>query len=500
MYRGQSNTRGRGRGRGKPGGRAQVNAYYPPLTESHKLKAVNNQLLKEGYSSSHKSDSSSSHKSDDKDDDGYTVVRSKKSIKEALIAKPKLNFTELHTLLAYSSIMTLDYEYVNWMTDPYYIAGRFMTLDNAFLYSGNKDREYYENILVETDSVKFQRFFNFNSDHKDPQYSKALILRVISAKDWGLNLTIPRTLRKTPYTEYNYFDYIDAWNNAFLYEAINLKHTWFFQFTETCMELPNWFYDWWETHGAIERIYPEKMKKLFDLYIYKSPSLKDNDIAAKPIINFSLEFFVPWIWSWTLACDFNHNGHPRLIREYHVRYWNNYPTDSKCQIIEECLKDMDKEEDKSSMDKASTSKDKASTSIVPSTSINTVTNLNPVEVLKELIKKEKPHLNTEQLKAAVMEEFRLQVMSTFGMGKTEKMDLINTPTVAIKGKGKDKVEEENGKTPSPIASDEDFMDSQGYTPLKGDISINEDLLNDNMEINLNDDSDGNVLYNLLYRK
>ena len=50
-------------------------------------------------------------------------------------------------------------------------------------------------------------------------------------------------------------------------------------------------------------------------------------------------------------------------------------------------------------------------------------------------------------------------MSTFGMGKKEKRGLTNNPTVAIKGKGKNQVEEDNKrKSSTPTDSNDDFID------------------------------------------
>ena len=100
-----------------------------------------------------------------------------------------------------------------------------MTMDKTFLVSSKNDRIYYENILIETDSIEFQRFYNNRMDLKNHSYSKASILRIISQRDWGLNLIILRTLTKSPYVEYNYFDYIDTWYNAFLYNNSSLGHT-----------------------------------------------------------------------------------------------------------------------------------------------------------------------------------------------------------------------------------------------------------------------------------
>ena len=107
-------------------------------------------------------------------------------------------------------------------------------------------------------------------------------------------------------------------------------------------------------------------------------------------------------------------------------------------------------------------------------------------------------MTTEQLKAVVMDKMHLQMMSTFGIGKIEKIDLVKNSIVAIKGKGKEKVKEDDRKSSTPIDSDDDFMYSQGYTPIKGDISIHEDFLNEDMEISLQDS--GNELYNLIYKK
>ena len=69
----------------------------------------------------------------------------------------------------------------------------------------------------------------------------------------------------------------------------------------------------------------------------------------------------------------------------------------------------------------------------------------------------------------------LQMMSTFGMDKNEKMNLVNTPTMAIRDKGKNKVEDDDRKIKTAVDSDDDFVNSQGYTPIIGYTPHNEDM-------------------------
>ncbi|GAV92286.1 hypothetical protein CFOL_v3_35667, partial [Cephalotus follicularis] len=58
---------------------------------------------------------------------------------------------------------------------------------------------------------------------------------------------------------YNYFDYIQAWNQAFLFQNIEDRPSWFFCFDKTFntkQTIPYWFIDWWTFYGSNQDILP----------------------------------------------------------------------------------------------------------------------------------------------------------------------------------------------------------------------------------------------------
>ena len=87
-----------------------------------------------------------------------------------------------------------------------------------------------------TNSVKFKHF-KLHFDHTDPTYSTCIIHKVIYPKDWGQPLhqplSFPTHLRiyfQDFNTSYMYWDYQQAWFNAFFLQNQNHNHSWLFYF------------------------------------------------------------------------------------------------------------------------------------------------------------------------------------------------------------------------------------------------------------------------------
>jgi hypothetical protein len=110
-----------------------------------------------------------------------------------------------------------------------------------------KPQSYYATILEITNFVKFKHF-KLHSDHTKPTYSTCIIHKVIHPKDWGLTSTshLPYTLPYKPQdfnTLYTYWDYQQAWFNAFLLQNQNHSHSWLFYFYSVMntTNVPLWF-------------------------------------------------------------------------------------------------------------------------------------------------------------------------------------------------------------------------------------------------------------------
>lgn len=214
--------------------------------------------------------------------------------------------------------------------DPWFLMTRY--LDTAsFTSCSYKPRIYYEQILISTGSVDFSHFKTGNNTAYN--FSKAIIKRVIAAEDWGLS-----TLREKEFTvpesknifKFNYWDYIDSFHKAFLYENPNRKHSWFFKVCENVFKqnIPVWFIKWWMSYGPSIDILPEDpFKKLYGEWIAVSPKYKEASTQIKggteviPSLYFFIEFSIPWIWKWVPQVDYSPNKFSSLQRLYLTKFW-----------------------------------------------------------------------------------------------------------------------------------------------------------------------------------
>ncbi|GAV88654.1 hypothetical protein CFOL_v3_32076, partial [Cephalotus follicularis] len=96
-----------------------------------------------------------------------------------------------------------------------------------------KTKIYYEFILVDTDSIKISP----KTDSKNPglvTHTSVFIQKILTISEWGQS---PHSYKHFSSSFeppiYNYFDYIDAWKHAFLFQNIEDRHPWFFCFDKT---------------------------------------------------------------------------------------------------------------------------------------------------------------------------------------------------------------------------------------------------------------------------
>jgi hypothetical protein len=109
---------------------------------------------------------------------------------------------------------------------PNTLAQLYLELDQEFPIINRKTREYYEAILKETNSIKFVHVnLNPGARISEIQFSKAFINGFLSFSDWGVNPNKARIL-KFYQMEYTYWDYIEAWSKAFLYQNSYHTHSW----------------------------------------------------------------------------------------------------------------------------------------------------------------------------------------------------------------------------------------------------------------------------------
>ncbi|GKB96644.1 hypothetical protein Tco_0982781 [Tanacetum coccineum] len=180
-------------------------------------------------------------------------------------------------------------------------------------------RQYYEAILLDSHSVQIRHNYNKNEPEKI-DFSKVKIIKVISLKEWGNRPFINRTLSCYPeYPAYNYYDYMEAWDKAFLLKAH--FHTWFFHFAEDfSLDYPKWFVKWFKSMGQIPEIFPTKVLEGYTQY--KNMFIQNGVPLFEYTLQFLAIFKLPWILSFThKKKEAEGNSPPLLIRQFSVKWW-----------------------------------------------------------------------------------------------------------------------------------------------------------------------------------
>ncbi|KAG5253016.1 CTV [Salix suchowensis] len=191
----------------------------------------------------------------------------------------------------------------------------------------SKSQSFYENILQVTGSVTFKHFFKHPS-HPDPAYSTCTIQRIISPDKWNIQKQNPH------FPPYTYWDYEQAWFNAFLIQNQGNSHSWLFFFNTSIdtSSLPHWFQHWWDMFGCIPELLPEHPSveegfKFFKEAYQPIPSERH----FKPITMFCAKFFLPWVCSWYY--DYSSiNGSVILIRRFRVKWWDAFRKEPQCSL------------------------------------------------------------------------------------------------------------------------------------------------------------------------
>ncbi|KAM7459712.1 hypothetical protein LguiA_036706 [Lonicera macranthoides] len=226
--------------------------------------------------------------------------------------------------------------------NPGTIAQRYFENNMDFPLISGKTREYYEAILKDTDSVVFTHMNrNVGSFNPEIAFSKAFIKGVISIEEWGLNPNKAQALQ-THYSDdrnaprfYNYWDYIDAWKKAFLYQNQYNSHTWFFRIDKLKSDdsylesLPHWFFQWFILNGPEIDIFPNNLFELFNAYSKNHPKLlikEQHPITNFDLLHFLTNYHIPWIFQWNYNTTTRSNGLFLLVRDYYYKWWPKFDT------------------------------------------------------------------------------------------------------------------------------------------------------------------------------
>lgn len=201
-----------------------------------------------------------------------------------------------------------------------------------------KSRPNLEILLIVTESVTITHHYQNNNQESFINFSKCHVNKILLPKEWGLNPNGEKAIKiaEGKYIYFNYWDYIQAFTQAFYYQNPKNKHSWFFSVNPEIVEkpIPNWFYDWWLKFGPSLEILPESIQNLYTSWCDKSPLI--TKVASCKMITgqcpclFFSKFQIPWIWRWSIIISKDKNNIPVLQRNFFYKWWTKMsPEDIK---------------------------------------------------------------------------------------------------------------------------------------------------------------------------
>ncbi|GJS03289.1 hypothetical protein Tco_0319797 [Tanacetum coccineum] len=218
--------------------------------------------------------------------------------------------------------------------------------ETNFYKNDFQTRLYYEAILLDSHSVQIRQNYSKNEPEKI-EFSKVKIIKVISLEEWGNRPCTHKTLSCYPdYPAYNYYDYMEAWDKAFLLKAH--FHTWFFHFAEEfSLNYPKWFVKWFRFMGQIPESFPAKVLEGYNQY--KNLFIQEGVPSFEYTLQFSAIFKLPWILSFThKKKEAEGTSPPLLIRQFSIKWCkqiNDHQADKEAvtkyykSLIQETLKE-----------------------------------------------------------------------------------------------------------------------------------------------------------------
>ena len=112
------------------------------------------------------------------------------------------------------------------ITDPLALAMKVLPHEWHFLpKSPEKNIKFYKGILTQKKSVKIENIMDKNNSSK-VVYHKFIIQSFVSCKDWGHPSSLRTlTVLKGSEPQYNYYDYMDAFEKVLFYQNENYDHS-----------------------------------------------------------------------------------------------------------------------------------------------------------------------------------------------------------------------------------------------------------------------------------
>jgi hypothetical protein len=212
-------NRGRGRGRGPGGyGRGRGNNILP----YHEL---NTPLIGDWTTISYNKGKASFTTQKKEEASSSKISNKIISYKEAANAEEQIS--EYFENPVTENIFHIEEDDVDMANnDGWFIKTRYLEKRSYPGLSG-KSRPYLEVLLTFTESVTITHYYH-NNDPKDfINFSKCHIIKILSPKEWALDPNGEKSIRisEDKIISFNYWDYIQAFTQAFYYQNPKNKHS-----------------------------------------------------------------------------------------------------------------------------------------------------------------------------------------------------------------------------------------------------------------------------------
>ncbi|KAL5805004.1 hypothetical protein ACOSQ3_031804 [Xanthoceras sorbifolium] len=163
--------------------------------------------------------------------------------------------------------------------------------------------------------------------NKQISYSKLITRDVFSHPDWGDNLFSKQKFKDSRAypSSYNFFDYVQAWNEVLNYQNRSYGHSWFIKLSITTKDfsrvpIPCWFQQWLLQYGIIGDALPECTLEAFNKFYQHNQKKVPIELS---FLYFLVLYQVPWILKW----EYQFNEDPfsleaEKVEDFYARAFN----------------------------------------------------------------------------------------------------------------------------------------------------------------------------------
>ena len=154
-------------------------------------------------------------------------------------------------------------------------------------------------------------------------YHKFIITVFVSCKDWGHPSSLKTFTNLKSLTgsklQYNYYDYMDAFEKVLFFQNKNFDHSWFLMFDKKFSStMPSWFLTWWEMFGSIPQIFLEPLQDALKYFISRFQALNHGS-QFPTILHMTIMYRIHWINMWNYSINNN-----LLDKEFSVKWWDSF--------------------------------------------------------------------------------------------------------------------------------------------------------------------------------